>query len=99
MKKSYWIAFSILFTTIVANAQTFSLIKDIFPGSEGGFVEMQYNQNSTVAFNNILIFSARDMPDNYELWKSDGTAAGTVKIKEIIPGNSGSYPKSFTIVN
>uniref|UniRef100_UPI00056C1DDD hypothetical protein n=1 Tax=Microcystis aeruginosa TaxID=1126 RepID=UPI00056C1DDD len=33
-----------------------------------------------------------------ELWKSDGTAAGTVLVKDINPGSSSSYPGSLTAV-
>lgn len=35
---------------------------------------------------------------NSELWKSDGTVAGTVLVKEIRPDGSGSNPKFFTAV-
>ncbi len=33
-----------------------------------------------------------------ELWKSDGTATGTVRVKDIQPGPIGSAPSSFTEV-
>ena len=31
-----------------------------------------------------------------ELWSSDGTAAGTAMLKDIVPGRSGSYPDDVT---
>src|SRR5262245_64030471 len=31
-----------------------------------------------------------------ELWKSDGTEAGTVRVKDIIPGPSGGFPSRLT---
>ena len=34
-----------------------------------------------------------------ELWKTDGTAAGTVLVKDIRSGASGSYPHNLTNVN
>src|SRR5262249_28948237 len=33
------------------------------------------------------------------VWKSDGTAAGTVLVKDINPGSVGSYPGDFINVN
>ena len=33
-----------------------------------------------------------------ELWKSNGTAAGTVMVKDIRPGPIGSYPDFLTAV-
>src|SRR5207244_2850184 len=34
-----------------------------------------------------------------ELWRSDGTAAGTMLVKDICPGAAGSGPFAFTNVN
>jgi ELWxxDGT repeat protein len=34
-----------------------------------------------------------------ELWKSDGTAAGTALVKDIAPGALGSSPRELTVVN
>ncbi|MCA2759485.1 ELWxxDGT repeat protein, partial [Microcystis sp. M145S2] len=41
---------------------------------------------------------ANDGVSGYELWKSDGTAAGTVLVKDIRPGSTGSYPRYLTAV-
>ena len=41
---------------------------------------------------NKLYFSAYDGTNGNELWESDGTAAGTVMVKDINPGADGSYP-------
>jgi ELWxxDGT repeat protein len=46
-----------------------------------------------------LYFSANDGKDGRELWKSDGTAAGTVMVKDIKSGGKGSYPGGMTNVN
>ena len=35
----------------------------------------------------------------FELWKSNGTAAGTVMVKDINPGKATSYPLFLTNVN
>jgi ELWxxDGT repeat protein len=38
-----------------------------------------------------LYFAAGDPETGYELWKSDGTAAGTVRVTDIYPGPIGSW--------
>ncbi len=42
---------------------------------------------------------ANDGTSGIELWKSDGTAAGTVLVKDIRPGIFNSNPLSLTNVN
>jgi ELWxxDGT repeat protein len=50
--------------------------------------------------NGTLFFAANDLDSGTELWKSDGTAAGTVRVKDIWPGLSrGSNPAFLTNVN
>ncbi|HZE09969.1 MAG TPA: ELWxxDGT repeat protein [Burkholderiales bacterium] len=51
------------------------------------------------AFNNAVYFSAFDRTSGFELWKSDGTDAGTVRVKDINPGPGGSGPFGFTVLN
>jgi ELWxxDGT repeat protein len=44
--------------------------------------------------NGTLFFSAYTAADGIELWKSDGTTAGTTLVKDIFPGGytrNGSY--------
>ncbi len=49
--------------------------------------------------NGTLFFRAADGESGYELWKSDGTTAGTVMVKDSTPGSVGSNPKDLTNVN
>jgi ELWxxDGT repeat protein len=49
--------------------------------------------------NGTLFFSADDGSAGQELWESDGTTAGTVLVKDIVPGSVGSQPTALTNVN
>ena len=50
------------------------------------------------AVGDTLYFTADDGVNGRELWKSDGTEAGTVLVKDINPGSGGSFPSSMTAV-
>ncbi|WP_431620994.1 ELWxxDGT repeat protein [Limnospira platensis] len=50
-------------------------------------------------FNDTLYFQANDDTNGTELWKSDGTEAGTVLVKDINPGTGNSSPSNFTVFN
>ena len=39
---------------------------------------------------------ASDGINGAELWRSDGTAAGTIMLKDINTGSGDSYPREFT---
>jgi len=58
------------------------LVKDLFPGSEGAF---STNLLRLVDLNGTLVFSALTGTQALQLWKSDGTEAGTVLVKDISP--------------
>jgi ELWxxDGT repeat protein len=46
--------------------------------------------------NGTLYFIADDGVSGEELWKTDGTDAGTVLVKDINPGAGGSGPDRLT---
>ncbi len=48
---------------------------------------------------NTLIFTAYTTEYGFELWKTDGTDAGTVLIKDINPGEHSSNPNVYAVVN
>ena len=73
------------------------IVKDINPqtGNYGGA-----DPRNLINFNGELIFAANNGTTDgaSELWKSDGTNAGTVMIKNINP-QGGSYANDFMIIN
>ncbi|WP_043996767.1 ELWxxDGT repeat protein, partial [Microcystis aeruginosa] len=71
-------------------------VKDIRPGSLGSFRDN--SPGNLTAVGNTLYFTAYDDVNGKELWKSDGTAAGTVLVADIRPGSSSSYPSSLKVV-
>ncbi len=58
--------------------------KGYLPGANGGFPAGLTNINGT------LFFGVWDGTNGTELWKSDGTAAGTTLVKDIYPGANAS---------
>ncbi|MGV3661547.1 MAG: ELWxxDGT repeat protein, partial [Prosthecobacter sp.] len=52
---------------------------------------------SMVAHNDLLIFNAYNPTYGNELWRSDGTTAGTFLLKDITPGSGHSVPSNFKI--
>ena len=72
------------------------MVKDINSGSGESF---SYTPAiSPVVFNNELFFQAKDGTSGFELWKSDGTASGTVMVKDINSGSGDSKPEHLTVV-
>lgn len=49
--------------------------------------------------NGIVFFTANTPDAGIELWKTDGTAAGTVMVKDIYPGSTSSGPNNFIAYN
>ncbi len=73
------------------------MVKDINPGNQDSNPAYLTNVNGT------LFFSASDgnsaSVHGTELWKSDGTDAGTVMVADINPGNQDSAPQGLLNVN
>jgi len=78
------------------------LVKDIRPGSDGAFLVDDDNDLPSFSPTNVngtLFFTASDGTTGFELWKSDGTEAGTVLVKDIRPGSDHAFPGNPTNVN
>ncbi|MBW4615118.1 MAG: hypothetical protein KME21_17960 [Desmonostoc vinosum HA7617-LM4] len=74
------------------------VVKNILPGSSDGFPNSYYPFSLTNA-DGTLFFVTDDGIKGGELWKSNGTAAGTVLIKDIRSGSLGSDPSDLTNIN
>ncbi|MFN7803474.1 MAG: ELWxxDGT repeat protein, partial [Planctomycetaceae bacterium] len=70
-----------------------ALVNDINP------VGLPSDPSLLTEVNGTLYFTANDGSTGYELWKSDGTSAGTVLVQDIRSGGGGSYPSRLTNVN
>ena len=72
------------------------MVKDIYTGSTNSKLS---TTASFTAIGNTLYFIARSgSTTDYELWKSDGTAAGTVLVKDIYPGTTSSNPANLLAI-
>src|SRR5262245_36458037 len=73
-----------------------TVVLDIIPGPAGSFPMDLRNVGGT------LFFTARDLTDGVthgrELWKSDGTAEGTVLVRDIRPGPDDGVSGGLTAV-
>jgi ELWxxDGT repeat protein len=73
-----------LFTLLLSCTTAFAqpvLVKDIYTGANASIPQ------NLISINGTLFFTATDGVNGKELWKSDGTDAGTVLVKDIRPGS------------
>lgn len=64
------------------------LLKDIMPGP-GNSSPTPLFEHAFVAFNGLVYFAANDGVSGLELWRTDGTEAGTELAVDLIPGPEG----------
>lgn len=82
MKKCYLVVLFLSFFVPKSGAQT--------------FLRSFTSATSFVKLNNSFYFAGGTEATGIELWKSDGTAEGTLLVKDIIPGLTGSNVQNLT---
>lgn len=71
-------------------------VKDINPGIDGLY---EYVVPDLTNVDGIVYFCANNGSNGSELWRSDGTEAGTMLVMDIWPGINGSFPEYLTNVD
>lgn len=85
---------AVLWIAGIASAQP-ALIRDIEPGAGGVAGADPYG---IVKMDGVLYYGAWDLEHGFELWRSDGSAAGTHIVADVQPGPVGSLPRQLTVV-
>lgn len=67
---------------------------DIHPGSTGASIDLLTPHPAL----GLMFFRAADNTGGLELWKSDGTPSGTLRVEDIRVGSSGSAPDELTVM-
>lgn len=72
------------------------LVKDILPGPDWSVAPENLNlKNTMTAAGSYVYFNATNGKNGFEVWRSDGTTAGTSMVKDIAPGPTSSAPQAI----
>src|SRR5690606_9292379 len=71
------------------------LLADAYPGSSDGIVDMDLRHHDAVLHDGHLYFAARSPDAGEELWRTDGTPAGTGRVADLCPGGCDGLDTGF----
>ncbi len=92
------VTLAVLFAAASAlGAQTPYLVDDI--NSTTAASPISSSPKNFARFGSRIYFAALSSALGEELWSTDGTAAGTVMVADLVPGTLGSAPSRFTALN
>lgn len=94
MKHLYLLFVCVLLNPILNQAQTVSLVKNLNPATADGIDEWN---NSTIKYNDILLFAATDGTSGLELYRLQ--AGQITLVKDINAGTGSSEPANFILYN
>jgi ELWxxDGT repeat protein len=97
MKKAVLALFASFIAPFALYAQTAQLVKDINTIRNSN--PSSSSPSDFIRYGSRIVFVASTSTSGRELWTTDGTAAGTSQLADILPGQSSSLPSRFTIVN
>src|SRR5262249_1844409 len=73
-----------------------AIVKDILPGGDGSIDPNNFPAPTMINVSGTLFFAANDGANGNELWKSDGTNAGTVLVRDLAPGSDPGYQGAYS---
>ncbi len=77
-----------------------AMVKDIAPGTASALTQTISTTDRPMAVvGSQLFFIADDGTSGVELWKTDGTTAGTVQVKDLVVGSGSSNPSWLTNIS
>ncbi len=74
------------------------LVHDVFPGAGDSLSLPRTRRSATALPDGSFVFEAYDGTHGTEVWRTDGTDAGTMLVKDINPGAADSGPEGFVLL-
>ena len=97
-RKAAGLVFVLMLGAAAVKAQPASLVADLNTVQED-FVDPLFTGRDFAVLGTTLFFIHDDGIHGIELWKSDGTGAGTAMVKDVCPGACAGWPFGLTASN